>query len=112
MAAGVATAQVIENENILDNVQQMSDRFREKFTALQEELSIIKEIRICGMMVGLDLTVPSTPAVGKCMERGVLVNATHDTVLRLLPALNVNEEQVDEGYAVIADVLREMDQEV
>ena len=112
MAAGVATAQVIENENILDNVQQMSDRFREKFTALQEELSIIKEIRICGMMVGLDLTVPSTPAVGKCMERGVLVNATHDTVLRLLPALNVNEEQVDEGYAVIADVLSEMDQEV
>jgi len=112
MAAGVATAQVIENENILDNVQQMSDRFREKFTALQEELSIIKEIRICGMMVGLDLTVPSTPAVGKCMERGVLVNATHDTVLRLLPALNVIEEQVDEGYAVIADVLSEMDQEV
>jgi acetylornithine/N-succinyldiaminopimelate aminotransferase len=112
MAAGVATAQVIENENILDNVQRLSDRFREKFTALQEELSIIKEIRICGMMVGLDLTVPSTPAVAKCMERGVLVNATHDTVLRLLPALNVNEEQVDEGYAVIADVLREMDQEV
>jgi acetylornithine/succinyldiaminopimelate/putrescine aminotransferase len=46
------------------------------------------------------------------MERGVLVNATHDTVLRLLPALNVNEEQVDEGCAVIADVLREIDQEV
>lgn len=112
MAAGVATAGVIENDDVLGNVQRMSERFREKFTTLQEELSIIKEIRICGMMVGLDLTVPSTPAVGKCMDRGVLVNATHDTVLRLLPALNVNEEQVDEGCAVIADVLREMDQEV
>jgi predicted acetylornithine/succinylornithine family transaminase len=112
MAAGVATAGVIENDDVLGNVQRMSERFREKFTSLQEELSIIKEIRICGMMVGLDLTVPSTPAVGKCMERGVLVNATHDTVLRLLPALNVNEEQVDEGCAVIADVLREIDQEV
>ena len=60
------------------------------------------------MMIGIDLTIPSMPAVGKCMERGVLVNATHDTVVRLLPALNVTAEQVDEGCAVIAEVLREM----
>jgi acetylornithine/succinyldiaminopimelate/putrescine aminotransferase len=36
------------------------------------------------------------------------VNATHDTVVRLLPALNITAEQVDEGCAVIADVFREM----
>ena len=42
------------------------------------------------------------------MEKGVLVNATHETVLRLLPALNITAEQVDEGCAVIADVLHEM----
>jgi len=42
------------------------------------------------------------------MERGVLINATHDTVVRLLPPLNVTAEQVDEGCAVLADVLREM----
>ncbi len=60
------------------------------------------------MMVGVDLTIPSGPAVGKCMQRGVLVNATHETVVRLLPALNVTAEQVDEGCDVIADVLREM----
>ncbi len=111
MAAGCATLQMIEDDGLLDNVKVMSDRYRSHFEQLKNELSIIAELRICGMMIGVDLTIPSTPAVGKCMERGVLINATHDTVVRLLPALNVTEEQVDEGFAVISDVLREMDEE-
>ena len=59
-------------------------------------------------MIGIDLGIPSTPAVQKCMERGLLINATHDTVIRLLPALNVTPEQVEEGCEILADVLREM----
>lgn len=108
MAAGLATVETIEEEGLLDNCQAMSELFRERFTALQEELPIIDEVRICGLMVGIDLSVPSTPAVGKCMERGLLVNATHDTVLRLLPPLNVSAEEVQTGCDVIAEVLREM----
>lgn len=111
MAAGIATAQTIEEDGLLENCKAMSDRFRSHFEKLQTELPIIKELRIRGMMIGVDLSIPSMPAVGKCMERGLLVNATHDTVLRLLPALNVTEEQVDEGAAIIADVLREMAEE-
>jgi acetylornithine/succinyldiaminopimelate/putrescine aminotransferase len=42
------------------------------------------------------------------MERGLLINATHDTVVRLLPPLNVTAEQVDEGCDVIAEVLKGM----
>ncbi len=108
MAAGIATVQTIEEEGLLDNCREMSDRFREHLAPLQGELPIIAEVRVCGLMIGIELTVPSTPAVAKCMERGLLVNATHDVVLRLLPPLNVTAEQVDEGCAVIADVLREM----
>ena len=112
MVAGLATGQTIEEENLLDNVTTMSDRFRQHFEGLAEELPIISEIRTKGMMIGVELTIPSTPAVGKCMERGVLINATQDTVVRLLPALNINEEQVDSGFEVIADVLREMAEDV
>ena len=108
MAAGVATVETIEADGLLENCQAMAERYRERFEALQQELSIIRELRIQGMMVGVDLSIPATPAVGKCMERGVLVNATHDTVLRLLPALNISADQVDEGCEVIAGVLREM----
>lgn len=108
MAAGCATVKMIEDDGLLENVAEMSARFRSRFEELKSELSIIEEIRTCGMMVGVELSIPSTPAVGKCMEKGVLINATQGTVVRLLPALNVTAEQVDEGCAVIADVIREM----
>lgn len=108
MAAGIATGQTIEEENILDNVTAMSERYRQHFETLAEELPIISEVRTRGMMIGAQLTIPSTPAVAKCMERGVLINATQDTVVRLLPALNITQEEVDSGFEVIAEVLREM----
>ncbi|WP_390881413.1 aspartate aminotransferase family protein [Thalassoroseus pseudoceratinae] len=112
MAAGIATAETIEAEGLLEHCLQMADRFREHFEALMAELPIISELRIQGMMIGLDLTVAATPVVGKCMERGLLVNATHDTVVRLLPAINVTPEEVDEGCAILANVLRELADEV
>lgn len=111
MAAGLATVQTIEEQDLLSNVAAMSDRFREQLTALADDLAIIREIRIRGMMIGIDLEIPSTPAVGKAMERGLLVNATHDTVVRLLPAINISAEDVDRGVEILAGVLGEMQSE-
>ena len=108
MAAGIATMQMIEEENLLQNCRLMSDRFRQHFEALKAKLPIIKEIRTRGMMIGVELNIPATPAVGMCMERGVLINATHDTVVRLLPALNITPQQVDEGCQVISETLEIM----
>ena len=108
MAAGIATIRMIEDEDLLTNVAKMSERFRSHFESLKQELPIIEEVRTRGMMIGVDLTIPSKPAVGKCLERGVLVNSTQDSVLRLLPALNINAAEVDEGCAAITAVLREM----
>ncbi|MDX1968083.1 MAG: aminotransferase class III-fold pyridoxal phosphate-dependent enzyme, partial [Planctomycetaceae bacterium] len=108
MAAGIATIQMIEDEQLLQNCQRMSDRFKQHFTKLKEELPCIRELRVRGMMIGIDLAISAIPAVAKCMERGVLVNATHDTVVRLLPPINITADEVDEGSRVICEVLREM----
>ena len=108
MAAGLATIQTIENEHLLENARRMAERFREHFTALAQETPIIKELRIRGMMIGVELTVPATPAVQKCMEQGVLINATHDTVVRLLPPLNITADEVDRGCEVVCTAIREL----
>ena len=108
MVAGLATIRTIEEDGLLGHCQNMAQRFRDHLTTLKKELPIIKDLRVRGMMIGLELSISATPAVAKCMERGVLVNATHDTVLRLLPPLNITAEHVDEGCAVISNVLREM----
>ncbi|MEZ6063452.1 MAG: aspartate aminotransferase family protein [Planctomycetaceae bacterium] len=111
MAAGLATGETIEAEGLLDHVQDNAEFARTQLQQLQETLPIIKELRICGMMIGIDLTIPSTPAVGKAMERGVLLNATSDTVVRLLPALNITRDELSEGLDVVGDVLTEMAEE-
>ena len=108
MAAGIATVKMIEDQNLLENCRVMSHRFHENFSKLARELPIIRELRVKGLMVGIDLNITGTPAVAQCMERGVLINCTHDTVIRLLPPLNITAQQVDEGCAVISDVLRQM----
>ena len=108
MAAGLATGMTIEKEHLLQNVTDNADHVRQRVTALQAELSIIREIRICGMMIGIDLKIPSGPAVGLCMDRGVLINATQDTVVRLLPALNIKREELDQGLDVVFEVLQQM----
>lgn len=111
MAAGLATGETIEREGLLDAATENADYIRHRLEVAQEDLPIIRELRICGMMIGIDLTIPSTPAVAKAMDRGVLLNATQDTVVRLLPALNITREEIDRGIDVVVEVLREMAEE-
>lgn len=108
MVAGLATVRTIEEEGILDNVRRMSEKFRTHFENLKQEVPIIEEVRVCGMMIGIELSIESGPAVKKCLQRGLMVNSTHDTVVRLLPALNLTEADFQEGCAILTDVLREM----
>ncbi|MEZ6129684.1 MAG: aspartate aminotransferase family protein [Planctomycetaceae bacterium] len=111
MAAGLATGETIEREGLLQYVVDNAAHVRTRLETAAQSIPIIKEIRICGMMIGIDLTIPSTPAVARAMDRGVLLNATQDTVVRLLPAMNITREELDQGLDVVLDVLQEMVEE-
>jgi 4-aminobutyrate aminotransferase-like enzyme len=54
----------------------------------------------------LELAVDGAPIVQQCLERGLLINCTQQTVLRLLPAMTLTDEQLDEGCDILAEVLR------
>ena len=59
--------------------------------------SLVKEVRGAGLMWGLDLTRDAAPVVPAALERGVVVNRTAETVVRLLPPLIITEADADEG---------------
>ena len=63
----------------------------------QAECPLIREVRIVGLMIGIELSMEGTPVVEACLQRRLLINCTHNTVLRLLPAMTLTAEQVDEG---------------
>ena len=105
--AGLATVETIEQDGLLDRARSIGARFRGHFETLRgERPELVRDIRVLGTMIGLDLTVDASAAVASCLERRLLINATHGHVVRLLPALTVTDEQIDEGCEVLLDVLR------
>jgi acetylornithine/succinyldiaminopimelate/putrescine aminotransferase len=106
--AGIAAIEMIESEKLLENVGQLADVFRNRLLALQQECEIIQEVRVLGLMIGVELSVDGTPAVGACMDRGLLLNCTQGTVIRLLPAMTLTVEQAEEGCDILGEVLKEM----
>jgi acetylornithine/succinyldiaminopimelate/putrescine aminotransferase len=57
-------------------------------------------------MIGLELAADGAPIVQQCLERGLLINCTQQTVLRLLPAMTLTDDQLHEGCDILAEVLR------
>ncbi len=105
--AALAAIETIEAENLLERAAAIAARFREQFEALRAEIpDLFRDIRILGTMIGLDLTFDAGDIVNECLSRRLLVNVTHGHVVRLLPALTITDEQIDEGCAILADVLR------
>lgn len=107
-AAGIATLQAMEEGNLLASAKQLGDFFRTRFEQLKQECNIIQEVRVLGVMVGVELTVDGAPVVQKCLERKLLVNCTQGRVIRLLPAMNLTMEQAEEGCKILEDVLKSL----
>jgi predicted acetylornithine/succinylornithine family transaminase len=107
--AALATIETIEQEGLLERAIQIGDQFRRLFDGLKSKCPWIKEVRIKGCMIGVELTVDGAAVVKGCLEKGLLVNCTHNTVLRLLPAMNLTDAEFQEGAGVIEEVLLNLD---
>ena len=106
--AGIAAIEMIEQEGLLDAAKQLGQLFERRFRKLQKECDLVTDVRVVGTMVGLELAVDGTPVVKGCLDRKLLINCTHGTVIRLLPAMNLPEEQAEEGCDILAEVIKSL----
>ena len=105
--AALGVFKAIEKENILKNCKNMGEYLLEKLNLLKNNHPLIKEIRGMGLMLGIELSIEGKQIVSKCMEQGLLINCTHDKVLRLMPALNITKNEVDKALKILDSVLKE-----
>ncbi len=103
--AALATIETFDAEGLLERAVQVGERFRQRFLALKEKSPVITDVRVMGTMIGVQLAVEGAPIVQKCLDRGLLINCTHQTVIRLLPAVNIPDDLIDEGCDILADAL-------
>lgn len=108
-AAGIATIETIDELGLLERGLQLGEAFRRELQPLVEELPCVKDVRICGVMIGIELAIDGTPLVQKAMDRGLLINCTQGNVLRLLPALTLTDEQLAEGCGVLKELLENVE---
>ena len=104
-AAALAVFETFDEDGLLERAVEVGERFRKHFEQLRTKCALIHDIRIRGTMIGVELLTEGAPIVAKCLERGLLINCTHSTVLRLLPAANISDDQIDEGCEIMAEVL-------
>jgi predicted acetylornithine/succinylornithine family transaminase len=103
--AALATIETIEADNLLARAEEIGRRFRERFEVLRGRCPLIQDVRVRGAMIGVELSTDGAPVVQQCLERRLLINCTHGTVLRLLPALTLADGQLDEGCSILEEVL-------
>jgi acetylornithine/succinyldiaminopimelate/putrescine aminotransferase len=85
----------------------MGQYAQEKLMQLKEKYPLIDSVRGIGLMIGVQLTGPGGEIVDKCLERGLRINCTNNTVLRFMPAMIVTKQQIDEAINILDGVLGE-----
>lgn len=104
-AAGIATVEAIVEERLADRASELGAYLKERLEELKEKHEIIKEVRGEGLMIGVELDTECSGIVEKARNKGVLINCAHENVIRFLPPLVIEKEQLDKAVDVLDAVL-------
>ncbi len=105
-AAGIATFQAIEEDGMLGNIKALGPVFDQMMGDLANDCSCVKAVRRTGFMIGIELAFDGAEVVQDCMDNGLLINCTHGTVLRMLPAFNITKDEISRGFEILGRCLK------
>ena len=104
-AAALAFLTVVEEERLLAHIRERGAEIRAGLEKLAARFDFIREIRGEGLILGVDLSVDGAPFVQEALRRGLLINCTHEHILRLLPPFIIRKADVAEFLKKMEAVL-------
>ena len=108
-AASYASTKFILDNDIPSQAKATGQSLMDKLEDLKTRFSNISEVRGKGMLIALEFDEDiAADALSKANETGVLLNMVKPNTLRLMPALNISEEDVDEGVDRLAQALTKL----
>ncbi|MFJ6662241.1 acetylornithine transaminase [Streptomyces sp. NPDC091377] len=109
-AAGLAVLDTVAGDGLLENVKRQGERLREGIEATGHPL--VAHVRGAGLLLGIVLTRPLAPQVQKAaQDAGFLVNAPAPDVVRLVPPLNLGDDEVAALLQALPGVLDASDED-
>ena len=111
MRAGLETIRIMEEDDLLGNASRVGTHLVAGLRqALAAELSSggVKEIRGLGLMLGIDLAKPCPGLMQQCLDQGLLISVTADSVIRLVPPLIMSTAEADEVVAILCPLVKKL----
>lgn len=96
---------IIKDENILASVAENGKYLEQRLKEFKAKSPIIKDVRGIGLMWGVELVRAAGSLFERALEKGLIINVTQGNVVRIMPALNVKREELEEGLNVLKEVL-------
>ncbi|HUV63486.1 MAG TPA: aspartate aminotransferase family protein [Sedimentisphaerales bacterium] len=103
--AGVAVIESIEKDRLLEHAVELGQYAKDKLEQLKQKHANIESVRGIGLMIGVQLTGPGKKIVDRCLEEGLRINCTHETVLRFMPPMIATTGQIDQAMDILDGVL-------
>ncbi|MGA3060024.1 MAG: aspartate aminotransferase family protein [Candidatus Bathyarchaeia archaeon] len=110
-AAGCAAIDALVEEKLTDRALEMGKYFKAGLEGLKAKHKMIKEVRGLGLMLGMEMRFDVHNIILKAAAKGVLVLDAGRTVVRLLPPLVIEKQQIDKAVSVLDEVLGEEENE-
>jgi acetylornithine/N-succinyldiaminopimelate aminotransferase len=101
----LAVIDAIEQEKLLNNVNVMGKYLYKKLESLKTDYKFIKNVKGLGLMLAIELNGQGASIVDICTQKGLLINCTHENVLRIMPAITTNKQEIDTAIEIIKDSL-------
>jgi len=111
MRAGLETIRIMEEDDLLGNASRVGAHLVAGLRqALASELASggVKEIRGLGLMLGIDLAKPCPGLMQQCLDQGLLISVTADSVIRLVPPLIMSTAEADEVVDILCPLVKKL----
>lgn len=105
-AAAIKVLQIIERDRLVAQAEELGEKLRARLVLTQERCpGKIVQVRILGLMIGIELAFDGQEVWNRLLGKGFVVNLTQGRVLRLLPALTISFEQLDQFCSALEQSL-------
>tara|TARA_B100000586_G_scaffold91866_1_gene65420 strand:- start:878 stop:2035 length:1158 start_codon:yes stop_codon:yes gene_type:complete len=105
-AAALAVITELTDGGVIQRAAELGERIKSGLANRLAGLNHVRDIRGKGMMIAVELNNPCTDLIQQALSKGLLLNVTTDTVLRLLPPLNLTDDEADEIVTIVSSLVQ------